>query len=158
MLTKDWGDLKKTDAVNYHGLKWKLTPGRVQRDVQKNVDKLEPMEVPTEQTTPQPETSFRHTSVGQRATFCHNLHVPLAKQHRSHSCRRDRTEQAGDQSENAKCSLTWRVVNMVGRKDAVGSQRSGLGNLVAKHPPFPLISSPLCLGLKVPQKIPLFRK
>ena len=36
-------------------------------------DKLEPMEVPTEQTPFQPETSFRHTSVGQRATFLPQL-------------------------------------------------------------------------------------
>ena len=44
---------------------------------------------------------------------------------------------------------------MSGRKDAVGtrSRRSGFGNLVAKHPPFPFISPPLCLGLKGVQKI-----
>ena len=49
MLTKDWGDLNNPDAVNYLGLRWKLTPGGMQADMQKYVDKLEPMAVPTEQ-------------------------------------------------------------------------------------------------------------
>ena len=56
---KDWGDLHNPDGVDYLGLWWKVTPKVMQTDVQKYVDKMEPMEVPTEQTPFQPKPAFR---------------------------------------------------------------------------------------------------